>query len=79
MDRTLSARRGERRRPSVAASDLHWLGTDVLGRDVFTRVLYGARTSLAVGFIVVLLGALFGTLLSSSIPLPLTKLIKPAP
>jgi peptide/nickel transport system permease protein len=44
-------------------SDLHLLGTDVLGRDVFTRVLYGARTSLAVGFIVVLLGGLFGTLL----------------
>jgi peptide/nickel transport system permease protein len=46
-------------------SDLHWLGTDVLGRDVFTRVLYGARTSLAVGFVVVLLGALFGTLLGA--------------
>jgi peptide/nickel transport system permease protein len=46
-------------------SDLHWLGTDVLGRDVFTRVLYGARTSLAVGFIVVLLGGLFGTLLGA--------------
>jgi peptide/nickel transport system permease protein len=45
--------------------DLHWLGTDVLGRDVLTRVLYGARTSLAVGFIVVLLGALFGTLLGA--------------
>jgi peptide/nickel transport system permease protein len=46
-------------------SDLHLLGTDVLGRDVFARVLYGARTSLAVGFIVVLLGGLFGTLLGA--------------
>jgi len=27
----------------------HWLGTDGLGRDVFARLLYGARTSLAVG------------------------------
>jgi oligopeptide transport system permease protein len=27
----------------------HYLGTDALGRDVFTRLLYGARTSLAVG------------------------------
>jgi oligopeptide transport system permease protein len=27
----------------------HWLGTDSLGRDVFARLLYGARTSLAVG------------------------------
>ena len=43
----------------------HWLGTDVLGRDVFTRVIYGARTSLAVGFVVVLLGGLFGTLLGA--------------
>jgi len=44
-------------------SNLHWLGTDVLGRDVFSRLLYGARTSLAVGFTVVLLASLFGTLL----------------
>jgi peptide/nickel transport system permease protein len=46
-------------------SDLHWLGTDVLGRDVFSRLLYGARTSLAVGFTVVLLASLFGTLLGA--------------
>ena len=44
-------------------SDLHWLGTDVLGRDVFSRLLYGARTSLTVGFTVVLIASLFGTLL----------------
>jgi peptide/nickel transport system permease protein len=44
-------------------SATHWLGTDVLGRDVLTRVLYGARTSLTVGFTVVLLASLFGTIL----------------
>jgi peptide/nickel transport system permease protein len=44
-------------------SDLHWLGTDVLGRDVLSRLLYGARTSLTVGFTVVLVASLFGTLL----------------
>lgn len=29
----------------------HWLGTDVLGRDLLTRILYGGRVSLMVGFI----------------------------
>jgi len=33
--------------PSVA----HWFGTDELGRDLLTRVLFGARVSLAVGFV----------------------------
>ena len=43
-------------------SSAHWLGTDTLGRDVLSRLLYGARVSLFVSILVVLLGAVFGTL-----------------
>jgi peptide/nickel transport system permease protein len=39
----------------------HWMGTDTLGRDVFSRLLHGARLSLLAGFSVVLLGAALGT------------------
>lgn len=46
-------------------SRTHWMGTDELGRDVFTRVLYGGRVSLGVGFLVALLsvglGGVIGT------------------
>jgi peptide/nickel transport system permease protein len=44
-------------------SNLHLLGTDALGRDVLSRLLYGARTSLTVGFSVVLIASVFGTIL----------------
>jgi peptide/nickel transport system permease protein len=44
-------------------SSAHWLGTDALGRDVLTRLLYGARISLTTGIVVVLVAAAVGTLL----------------
>jgi peptide/nickel transport system permease protein len=41
----------------------YWLGTDMLGRDVFSRLMVGARVSLFAGFTVALLGAAIGTLI----------------
>jgi peptide/nickel transport system permease protein len=48
------------RRPPSAA---FWFGTDLLGRDVFSRVLVGSQISLQLGFISVTLGAVPGVLL----------------
>jgi len=44
--------------PSVA----HWLGTDTFGRDLLTRILYGGRISLAVGFIATAVALVIGML-----------------
>jgi peptide/nickel transport system permease protein len=42
----------------IATNQAHWLGTDEIGRDVLTRLLYGARISLYVGFGATALGSL---------------------
>lgn len=44
-------------------SSVNWLGTDDLGRDVFTRLFVGARTSLLVGFLVMVASAIIGTII----------------
>ena len=41
----------------------HWLGTDAFGRDVFTRIIYGARTALLVGFLSSFMGATLGAVI----------------
>jgi peptide/nickel transport system permease protein len=50
---------------SAGSGSIHVLGTDSIGRDILSRLLYGGRLSLTVGFLAVLLSAVFGTLLGS--------------
>lgn len=47
---------------ATAPSASHWLGTDVLGRDQLTRIMYGSRVSLMVGFIATAVALLIGVL-----------------
>jgi peptide/nickel transport system permease protein len=56
VDPTALAPARRTREPSAA----FWFGTDMLGRDIYSRVLYGARVSLAVGFSVAALASLAG-------------------
>ena len=46
-----------------APSAKHWLGTDSFGRDVFSRVIYGSRTALWVGFASAFIGASLGAII----------------
>ncbi len=49
-------------KPRIAPCAQYFFGTDTLGRDVFTRTLYGARVSLTLGIISVAFGLVFGVL-----------------
>lgn len=50
-----------RRPPSLE----HWLGTDDLGRDLLTRILYGGRVSILIGLLAALIGTGFGSLVGA--------------
>ena len=60
-DPTIGVLADGRQGPSAA----HLMGTDLLGRDEFSRVLYGARISLTVGVIAVLFGLIGGTVVGA--------------
>jgi peptide/nickel transport system permease protein len=49
-----------------APSAAHWLGTDSFGRDVMSRIIYGSRTALWVGFASSFLGASIGAIIGVS-------------
>jgi peptide/nickel transport system permease protein len=56
VDPTTLATHRRTREPSA----LYWFGTDMLGRDIYSRVVFGARVSLSVGFAVAILASLTG-------------------
>jgi peptide/nickel transport system permease protein len=47
----------------AAPSRAHWLGTDAFGRDVLSRIIYGSRTAMLVGFSCALVGATVGAIM----------------
>ncbi|MGC6391256.1 MAG: ABC transporter permease [Alphaproteobacteria bacterium] len=50
----------------VGPSAEHFFGTDQFGRDIFSRIVYGARTALFVGFVASIIGATIGLVLGVS-------------
>ncbi len=55
--------KGNFRARMVAPDARHWLGTDHLGRDILSRILYGAQVSLRIGLLVALFTAIAGTVI----------------
>ena len=51
--------------PKPEHRSTHWLGTDELGRDVFSRLIYAARVDIPIGFLGALLPAIVGTILGA--------------
>jgi peptide/nickel transport system permease protein len=49
----------------LAPSAAHWFGTDSTGRDIFSRLIFGARISLQVGIIVVAVSVVIGTVVGA--------------
>ena len=46
---------------NASPSSAHWFGTDKFGRDIFVRILYGARISLMVGLVAAIINLVIGT------------------
>ena len=51
---------------NMAPNAEHWFGTDIYGRDIFARIMYGARISLSIGVITVFLSTLIGAMLGAT-------------
>lgn len=51
---------------AVAPNAQHLMGTDKLGRDVFARIVYGARISITIGFVAVGLAITLGTTIGTT-------------
>jgi peptide/nickel transport system permease protein len=51
--------------PLMSPSADHWFGTDELGRDLFTRVMYGGRVSLPLAFLLVVIAVVVGAIIGA--------------
>ena len=51
----------------ASPSAAHWFGCDELGRDIFSRLLYGSRASLSLGLLATLLSTAIGVVLGSAV------------